>query len=756
MRPVALFLAALATIPAAALAQDGNSALRKSDLVRFLTGTTYSKSEIAGIVRRSCLAFVPTTRDRQDLSELGATERIFREIDDCVKHGNRPVATRTPPPPPKPLAITPVKASVSAMAGTVATFTVQLRRGRTPEPGVRLVLRGTDAIPGGAGEEIGAVTDSRGRATFTVPTGTRAGAYPLTIAAPEGTTLTGSADLTLVTTPATARSVTLDPEILAVSPTEHDAPTVKVTVADAYGNAIAGREVEFRPPQRAGFVPETKETDAQGEATFSLPARLLRDRDTIGVYVAGKQLATVHVTTSASAVAANVAAGRTAGLMLEAARLAATGNHAKAEAVYDSVLAVDPNILAARLGRAYVRSWQREDTLARQDFQGVLRVDTANVSALTGLGYNYAWAGDWDDAEARFQQALHYAPENIDADKGLAYVSLWRGDSTEAVRRFQDVVERHPHDAEALVGLGQASLKAGNTSRARDAFRRALALDPTRADARQGLAATRVVTRPRVELSLWGGYTAFSGVNDTPLARGNGDTGQFGVRFAEAAYWLRPNVRLWAQYENGLTLDNIAFVRAGETAPAYYLGGFVNYGAGRYTSRLEGGFRDLPGGVRQTLVRGEQVFDVTPSTVVKAGGWLGPRNDHRTEWLGYGAVGFQVAPRLRVEPTFFYSRSGFPGESQRRVLLYGEYAFRNGWKVGTGIAGGVSDLRTTPSILPGDPLLPDGTDREKLWDAYVITEAPFGAHRAHMLLRHQQILHGTGLTVVALGVTLGF
>jgi hypothetical protein len=41
---------------------QSESALRKSDLVRYLTGTTYSKSEIAAIVRRNCLAFVPSAR----------------------------------------------------------------------------------------------------------------------------------------------------------------------------------------------------------------------------------------------------------------------------------------------------------------------------------------------------------------------------------------------------------------------------------------------------------------------------------------------------------------------------------------------------------------------------------------------------------------------------------------------------------------------------------------------------------------------
>lgn len=739
-------------IPAAALAQDGNSALRKSDLVRFLTGTTYSKSEIAAIVRRSCLAFVPSERDRSDLRELGATPGIFREIDACVSNGNRPASARQPATPARPLDVTPTNATVSAIAGTVASFTVRVARAGDPRRGARLVLRGTAAIPGGAGDDIAAVTDARGRATFNVPAGTRVGTYHLTIGSLDGVPLRGGGELVLETIPAAPSTATLDPPALSISATDQGTRDVRVTVSDAYGNPIPSRTVQLRPPPREGLAPITRETDAKGSALFTVPVRPLRNGDSLAVVVGNRQVATLRATTAPAVAAANVAGGRAAGLMLEAARLAATGKHAQAETVYDSVLAIDPNILAARLGRAYVRSWQRKDSLARQDFQTVLRADSANVSALTGLGYNYAWSGAWDDAETRFRQALSIAPSSIDADRGLAYVALWRGDAREAVRRFQSVAERHPHDAETQVGLGQAELKAANPVRARAAFQRALSLEPGRADARDGLAATRAVTRPPVELSLWGGYTSFSNASDIPTT--GGGTSGIGVRFAEAAYWPTPTVRVWLQYENGLSLDNVAFVRAGKTAPSFYLGGFMNYGDGRYTSRLEAGYRKLPGGIDQGMVRGEQVINLQPSGTVKLGGWVGPRSDHHTEWLGYGAFGWQVTPRLRVEPTIFYSRSGVPGESERRLLLYGEYAFENGVKVGTGIAGGIATPASVPSLLPVDPLAAT-QENQKLWDAFLIAEAPFGVHRAHLLLRHQQILHSTGLTVVALGFTLG-
>jgi tetratricopeptide (TPR) repeat protein len=752
-----------------------------------LTGTTYTKGEIAAIVRRSCLAFVPTERDRQDLQALGATGAIFRAIDACVRNGRssatgetagretlerdtaepetptrkasaRVTSTRRRAPAPlRPLELTRVSSNVSAVAGTVAYITVELRRGKEPERGRRLVLEGAAQISGGPGEKPSAVTDARGRATFAVPAGTRVRTYRLVIAAADGATLRGGNSVVLMTLPAAPTSAALTPSVLAIDPGIRGTREVTAIVADAFGNPVPRYMVQLRPPVgRPGLSVVSRETSDSGTARFAIPTAALRDADTFTLLAGGRTVATLRVTTApavaAAASAVTMAAARTSGLMLEAARLAASGRHAAAEAVYDSVLAVDSNIVAARLGRAYVRSWERKDDAARSDFLAVLRADSLNVSALTGLGYNYAWAGNYAEAEARFREALRIAPDNEDADKGLAYVALWRGDAREAARRFQGVTERHSRDAEAQVGLGQSYLRLEEPDRARAAFERALAIDPQRRDAREALRVARASTRPLIELTAWGGYTAFSNEPSLPAISGNGNS-ELGIRFAEIAYWPARNVRVWAQYENGLTLDNIAYVRAGETAPAYYVGGFVSY-RGRYTTRLETGIRDLPGDVRQSLVRAEQVVTFPSAAAIKFGGWLGPRSDHTTEWLAHAAVSWPVTQRFRIEPTFFYSRSGAPGASEQRLLLFGEYAFANGWKLGSGIAGGRADPGSAPRLLPIDPLTRD-QDTQNLWDAFVITEVPVGTHRGHFLLRHQQIIHGTGLTVVALGFTLG-
>lgn len=77
--------------------------LRKTDLIRVLTGGSLSKAEIADLVRRNCLSFRPTPRDRQDLVALGADSVILRNMDTCAAAAASPpvsAAARPSRPPP--------------------------------------------------------------------------------------------------------------------------------------------------------------------------------------------------------------------------------------------------------------------------------------------------------------------------------------------------------------------------------------------------------------------------------------------------------------------------------------------------------------------------------------------------------------------------------------------------------------------------------------------------------------------------------
>jgi len=85
------------------LVLQGAAPLRKSDLVRLLSGSVMSQQEIAQLVSRNCLTFAPTDRDRSDFRRLGAEAGVLAAIDGCARRTTRPALASAPVvPPPRP------------------------------------------------------------------------------------------------------------------------------------------------------------------------------------------------------------------------------------------------------------------------------------------------------------------------------------------------------------------------------------------------------------------------------------------------------------------------------------------------------------------------------------------------------------------------------------------------------------------------------------------------------------------------------
>ncbi len=196
------------------------------------------------------------------------------------------------------------------------------------------------------------------------------------------------------------------------------------------------------------------------------------------------------------------------------------------------------------------------------------------------------------------------------------------------------------------------------------------------------LSAQSVAPRPIVEGTIWGGYTQFA---DTP---GTSDgAAQLGLRSAELSLWPMHDVRLFAHYDNTLSLDNFALIRAGRSVPLYRVGAQFDW-AHRFTTVIDAGRRTLPGDITQTMLSAEQVVFLPWSVALKAGGWVGPRSDARTEWLGHAAISVPVLPRVRVEPTLFIAKGASTGDRQWRGLLAAEARLTSRLELGIGAARG--------------------------------------------------------------------
>ena len=79
-------IGAVGVTPRTAYSQSDRSLL-KSDLVRMMTGNSYTAEEVLQIVRMNCVGFAPSDRDRKDLARLFDGDDLLDEIDRCRETG---------------------------------------------------------------------------------------------------------------------------------------------------------------------------------------------------------------------------------------------------------------------------------------------------------------------------------------------------------------------------------------------------------------------------------------------------------------------------------------------------------------------------------------------------------------------------------------------------------------------------------------------------------------------------------------------
>lgn len=398
---------------------------------------------------------------------------------------------------------------------------------------------------------------------------------------------------------------------------------------------------------------------------------------------------------------------------------------------------IDSALSHAKLAsaRSYVEAQQLD--VAITEYGASIEANPASLDAINGLGWASAWSGRHHEASDAFHRILAIDSQNFDAAKGLAYVAHWRGRNDEAAARFGALAAEHPEDAELAMMHARTLLAERRLGDARTAYEKVLALQPDNIDARNGLRVASTAT-PKVELTTWLGVTWFDD-EERPRAEAN-----LGFRFVEVAIWPTQTARIWFQYDNGLTLDNVVLSAGNRAVPAGYIGGFSNYGpTHNHTTRVELGWRSLPGSVGQTLIRTEHVIALPNRFSLKGGFWLGPRSDDRTEWIGHAGLTVPLGDRFELSPTFFYATNGMPNEKEWRVLLSGEYRFENGWQLSGGLAGGQA---STGYI----------NDYRGISDRYLKISAPTGRNnRAHALLRTEFVGETDATTVLSVGVTLG-
>lgn len=779
-RNVAIIGLMALAVPAALSAQQA-APLQKSDLIRLLTGQTYTKAEVAGIVRRSCLTFTPTERDRTDLRSLGADQAVLDAIDDCVRRAAR-------------LELRVRRRSLSASAGSSADLTAIVSRGGAPESGVRVVLEGSGAVPNGAGEDLALRTGADGRATFSVPAGTAAGTYDLRVTIPD-VSGAGSVNVQLRTSPAAPARAVVSPGRL--TPDGVGRARVAVDVRDAFDNRVGSADVELWDGERpVGRLVASGTTDEDGVVTLAVEADL-RGVRRLTVYAGESALASIPVapaeaSASRSGFVAGTEQSADAGRNLPAplvfevrdasgAPLAdrsvrfevANGSADPAEARTDASgrattlvtlgAASQPTEVVASVGSVEARTTfqatiggltaaeLREGLAeagrrleggdvagARDAYARLVAANPVNVEALVGHGRALLASGEYAAAAGRFRAALRIAPTRTDARVGLGTASLRRGDREEALRWFELTTREDPDDAAAWAGLAETHAVAGRTERARSAFERALALDPGRENAVLGLARL-APRRPVVEITAWGGKTD--------------NSRDAGPRTAELRIYATPSVSLWGGFDNSLNLRTPYLVRGKDDIEAYYGGIASDWGDGkRFTTSGEFRRRLHPGSDPKGV---ETQYAIDQAVRFRGGSWriggfLGHWGDSN-DYVVYTGFGFQAAPGVIIRPFASYgdthgsdiSANRRMREKEGRFSLIGEFS---------GAAWGVAPGVSIGSVTSDDDAAFDGTLYEGQFRAwYSVTPLS----RIQVFLRRQSPPGSESFTTVAVGFTIG-
>src|SRR5207244_3110742 len=272
---------------ASAATMQGSQPLRKTDVIRLLSNPLISKSEVAELIRRNCIAFRPTPRDWADLRDFGADAEVLSSLGGCT---SAPAAQRPAPTPPLAAVLLPPR--VSATVGTVAVARVQIKRGALPQGRVPVVLRGSAAIPGGAGQDAQATTDASGVAVFQLPVGRVPATYRLAVVTGSGATIPGTPPLEVAVGAAAPAAAEVQPghvELRAgvdvsradrgavatsgfvagvgqrgIARTRLDDPVV-FQIRNSVGRPLAGKIVAFRAVN-ADVSPDSVVTDSAGLA----------------------------------------------------------------------------------------------------------------------------------------------------------------------------------------------------------------------------------------------------------------------------------------------------------------------------------------------------------------------------------------------------------------------------------------------------------------------------------------------------------
>ena len=299
MRAPLVALAWLAACAAAVpIAAQTPRPLDKVEMIRLLTNPLFAQSEVADVVRRSCVGFRPTERDWADLRSAGAGGEVIASVAACTARRSAPPAA-APSAPPAALTAVVVTPEVVAVAGSPSSVRVFVHRSGVPQRRVPLTLRGTTSV--GLQRDATALTDDSGMAVFPLPPVGQPGTHRFEVLGNSGATFPGRPSVSLVVRPGEPGRLRVTPDYIA---SLERGATIVATVTDSLGNPLGQEPVELT----SGVgVPISAATDSLGRASFALAPGALPRGGALQLRV--RKLATIDIPVADAAGLSGAATG---------------------------------------------------------------------------------------------------------------------------------------------------------------------------------------------------------------------------------------------------------------------------------------------------------------------------------------------------------------------------------------------------------------------------------------------------------------
>jgi serine/threonine protein kinase/Flp pilus assembly protein TadD len=152
---------------------------------------------------------------------------------------------------------------------------------------------------------------------------------------------------------------------------------------------------------------------------------------------------------------------------------------ALARANAETALALDPNLVPARMALAGALEQTGDETSALREMKRALAADPANTQTLTWLGDSYVRLNRWQSAEESFRRALQLRPNNWIAHTELGLLLYKQGEYLHALSEFRTAALASPKDALTQSNVGFMYLVLGHIPEALEKLKLSLSLKRT-------------------------------------------------------------------------------------------------------------------------------------------------------------------------------------------------------------------------------------------------------------------------------------